>query len=122
MIEQAFVIGENEAKLRLSNVTSVSGDASIAVIRGEPRMGYELDLKIELTGVDETYFQDFVCEVEITELCDDQSDPESVNVTMQKMLDTNQAQVAKEVIGHSNDCDKLLKVIHSVLKDYPHRQ
>lgn len=34
-------------------------------------MGYELNIKMELTGVDETYFTDFKCEVEITELCDD---------------------------------------------------
>lgn len=31
---------------------------------------------------------------------------------MVKMLDTNQAQVCKEVIGYSNDCDQLLAIIH----------
>jgi activator of HSP90 ATPase len=45
--------------LKLTNVLSISGDASIALIRGEPRMGYELNIKMELTGVDETYFTDF---------------------------------------------------------------
>lgn len=57
----APILGDSEAKLQLTGVTSVSGDASIAVIRGEPRMGYELDLKLEFSGVDETYLQDFKC-------------------------------------------------------------
>lgn len=51
----APLIGENEAILKLTDVKSISGDSSIAVIRGEPRMGYELDMKLELSGCEDTY-------------------------------------------------------------------
>lgn len=41
-------------------------------------------------------------------MCDDGGEPEDVNVEMVKMLDTDQAQVAKEILGKSS-CDKLMK-------------
>lgn len=81
-------MGEADAALRLTKVESIDGHANIAVIRGEPRMGYELSLKLEFGGVDETFFQDFNCSVDIEELCDDGGEPESVKVNMIKMLDT----------------------------------
>jgi hypothetical protein len=59
--------------------------------------------------------------VELTEVCDDQGDPESMDVNMVKMLDTNQALVAKEVMGYDDGCDKLLKALHECLKAYPSR-
>lgn len=59
------------------------------MIRGQPRIGYELNIKVELNGVENTYFQDFVCEVDIEELCDDGGEPDSAKVSMTKMLDTN---------------------------------
>ena len=107
--------------LQLTDIPSIEGDASIAMIRGQPRMGYELTFKLELSGVDETYFQDFQCVVEVTELCDDGGDPEDVGVEMVKMLDTDQSGVAKDVIGYGNACDKLLKIIHKLLKEFPWR-
>jgi len=52
----------------------MEGEASIAVVRGNPRMGYELTFKVELTGVEGTYLEGLKCEVEIEELCDDSTD------------------------------------------------
>jgi hypothetical protein len=42
-------------------ISEISGEASIAVVRGEPRMGYELDLTAELEGVENTYLQGMTC-------------------------------------------------------------
>ena len=41
------------------------GEASIAVVRGEPRMGYELSLKCMFKGVEKTYMEGMSCTVEI---------------------------------------------------------
>jgi hypothetical protein len=117
LVDQEIVFGDSESKLKLTSVVSISGEASIAVVRGEPRFGHELTLKLELTGIE--YLQDFVCEVELTELCDDGPEPESVKVDMKKMLDTNQAIVAKDIMNYNDDCSKLCVLIHKALKDYP---
>ena len=55
--DQAIIIGKDdqERKLQLTDVLKIEGEASVAVIRGQPRMGYELNLKIELTGMQDTY-------------------------------------------------------------------
>ena len=46
-----------ECKLVIKKVKDVSGTASIAVVRGEPKMGYELTLKVALEGADGTYLE-----------------------------------------------------------------
>lgn len=79
-------------------------------------MGYELTFKVELTGVEGTYLQGMVCEVEVNELCDDQSEPEGYDVSMTSMLDTNQGSEAKEVLGYDDELSAFLKVIHKCLK------
>jgi len=67
-----IIIGTpNEAQLEITEVKSMSGEASIAVIRSEPRMGYELSFKVELTGCKGTYLEGLKCEVEVEEMCDD---------------------------------------------------
>jgi len=43
--------------------------------RGKKRIGYELELKISLKGLGK--WKGLECAVELTELCDDGSDPES---------------------------------------------
>ena len=57
LIDQNILIGENadEAQLKLTGFESMSGEASIAVIRTKPRIGYELTFKAILTGVENTY-------------------------------------------------------------------
>ena len=52
----------------------MEGEASIAVVRGKARMGYELTFKAEFTGLEGTYLDGLKCEVEIEELCDDSTD------------------------------------------------
>ena len=39
---------------------------------------------------------------------------------MTKMLDTNQAQVAKQVLGYDDSCNKLADILHKSLKEYPY--
>ena len=73
----------------LTGFKEISGEASIAVIRGEPRMGYELTFKAELEGVQDTYLQGAKCELEINELCDDADEPESCDISMTTLLDTS---------------------------------
>ena len=76
MISQDVIIGENEeiGKLKLTGFKSMEGEASIAVVRGKARMGYELTFKAEFTGLEGTYLDGLKCEVEIEELCDDSTD------------------------------------------------
>jgi len=107
--------------LRLTDVKSMSGEASIAVIRGEPRMGYELTIKAEFTGENETYLEGMKCEVEVEEMCDDQGDPESFKINVISCLDTNQGAVAKEVLGYDNQFDLLCSALHKCLKEYPYK-
>jgi hypothetical protein len=49
--------------LEVTSISECKGEASIAVVRGEPRIGYELTLKCELTGVKETYMEGMGCTV-----------------------------------------------------------
>jgi len=49
--------------LKLTDILEISGEASVAVVRGEPRMGYELTFKAELCGVSDTYLEDIKCEI-----------------------------------------------------------
>ena len=60
----------------LTGFKSMTGEASVAIIRQEPRMGYELTFKAVLTGAENTFLQGMECELEIEEFCDDGSDPE----------------------------------------------
>ena len=80
--------GDSQRKLELTSITECKGEASIAVVRGEPRIGYELTLKCELTGVEETYMEGMKCNVEIEELCDDSVEPAGYNFSVTTMLDT----------------------------------
>jgi hypothetical protein len=45
--------------------------------RGKKRMGYELELKVKLKGLLGTRWEGLECSVELEELCDDGSAPES---------------------------------------------
>lgn len=101
----------------MENIISMSGEASIAVIRKEPRMGYELTFKVLMAGVEETYLDGLNCEIEITDLCDDSETPEGgCNISMTKMLDTSQGSIAKDIVGYDNECLKLCEVVTKLLK------
>ena len=71
-------------------MSEFKGEASIAVVRGEPRMGYEISFKCELTGVEKTYMEGMNCTVEIEELCDDSIEPAGYEFSVIKLLDTEQ--------------------------------
>ena len=43
--------------------------------RGKKRMGYELEMKLKFKGQDK--WEGLECAIELSELCDDGSDPES---------------------------------------------
>ena len=45
--------------------------------RGKKRMGYELELKLKLKGLPGSKWEGLECAIELEELCDDGSDPES---------------------------------------------
>ena len=107
LVEQQVEISDEtgEAKAVLKDISTISGEASIAVIRGEPRMGYELNFKAVMHGVAGTYLEDLEFTVEVEEFCDDGSDPEGADIAMVKMLDTNQGSVAKEIIGYDSQLD-----------------
>ena len=100
----------------------MSGEASIAVVRGEPRMGYELSFKAELTGDADSYLADFVAELEIEELCDDSVEPADFKLQINKLLDTQQGSEAKKVLGHDNECVAFCKAVSAALKKYPYHQ
>jgi len=58
LISQNIVIGESgkEAQqLKLTDVEDIEGFCNLAIVRGDPRMGFELTFKATLTGVDDTY-------------------------------------------------------------------
>ena len=83
-----ITIESPDCKLKLSKIISISGEASIAVIRGEPRMGYELELKAELVGTDDSYLSGLVLELELEDFCDDSIEPGSCSMNIVKILDT----------------------------------
>jgi activator of HSP90 ATPase len=90
LIGQKLTIGDDNRKLMLTDVKSISGEASIAVVRGQPRMGYDLTFTAELTGVEATYMEGCIVEVEIEELCDDSTEPAGCEISVTKLLDTEQ--------------------------------
>jgi len=53
-------------------------------------MGYELSITAELTGVAGTYMEGCVVDVEFEELCDDSTEPAAADLSVQKLLDTEQ--------------------------------
>lgn len=57
----------------------------------------------------------------MNELCDDGGEPEDLNMSVTKVLDTYQGQLAKEVIGYSDNCSKLCAALNETLKVYPHK-
>ena len=69
-------------------ISDISGEASIAVVRGEPRMGYELDFTAEFEGVENTYLQGMTCNLQISNLCDDGSDPSDFKFSVLTLLYT----------------------------------
>lgn len=45
------------------------------MVRGEPRMGYEMNIKMKLEGAKDSELEGFICTVKIDDLCDDGSEP-----------------------------------------------
>lgn len=84
-------------------------------------MGYELSITAELTGVAGTYMEGCVVDVEFEELCDDSTEPAAADISVQKLLDTEQGSQAKDMLGYDNEMDVYCKEISKVLKEYPHR-
>ena len=121
LIAQKIEIGDSNRKLLLTDIKSIKGEASIAVVRGQPRMGYELSITAELTGVAGTYMEGCVVDVEFEELCDDSTEPAAADLSVQKLLDTEQGAQAKDMLGYDNDMDVYCKEISKVLKEYPQR-
>jgi hypothetical protein len=105
----------------LTDIKSIKGEASIAVVRGQPRMGYELSITAELTGVQGTYMEGCVVDVEFEELCDDSTEPAAADLSVQKLLDTEQGSQAKDMLGYDNEMDVYCKEISKRLKEYPQR-
>ena len=48
LLSQKIQFGDSERKLELIELSNFKGEASIAVVRGEPRIGYELSFKCQL--------------------------------------------------------------------------
>lgn len=82
-------------------------------------MGYELNFKLELTGL--YYLDGLLCTINIEEFCDDQGDPESATISITKLQDTNQGLVAKEVLKYDNSCKELCVALHKSLKEFPYK-
>ena len=59
-------------------------------MRGEPKMGYEINIKVELEGVENTYLDGMACQLEIEGLVEYQNEPDSFEFEVQKLLDTEQ--------------------------------
>ena len=111
---QNLIFAENEtceSKLLLKTIKKCEGEASIAVVRGEPKMGYELTLKAIFEGVEGTYLQDMTCTLKVEGICDDGAEPESFKFNVKSCLDTEQGTQAKKCLGYDNECDNFCKVI-----------
>lgn len=108
-----------ECKLVVKKIKKCSGTASIAVVRGEPKMGYELTLKVELEGVEGTYLEGLSCDLEVEELVEYQNEPDSFEFQVNKLLDTEQGTQAKVCIGYDNECEGFCTEIRRVLGQYP---
>lgn len=121
LIDQKMVIGDSNRKLMLTDIKTIKGEASIAVVRGQPRMGYELSITAELTGVEGTYMEGCTVDVEIEELCDDSTEPANSDLSVTKLLDTEQGSQAKDMLGYDNEMDVYCKEITKLLKEYPQR-
>ena len=53
-------------------------------------MGYEINIKVELEGVENTYLDGVACQLEIEGLVEYQNEPDSFEFEVQKLLDTEQ--------------------------------
>ena len=78
--------GELNSKLILKEIKEISGEASIAVVRGKERIGYELTFTSVFSG--EGDLSGLECELEVEELCDDGSDLANIKFTVNKLEDT----------------------------------
>lgn len=58
------------------------------MVRGEPKMGYELTIKVDLEGVENTYLDGLTCQLEIEGLVEYQNEPDGFEFEVQKLLDT----------------------------------
>lgn len=104
----------------MKKIKTITGTASIAVVRGEPKMGYELTLRASLEGVEGTYLQGMTCEVEVEELVEYQNEPDSFDFEVKTLLDTEQGTQAKKCIGYDDECDVFCGEIRRILGQYPY--
>ena len=81
-----ILVGEQNSKLKLKEIKEISGEASIAVVRGKERIGYELTFTSVFSG--EGDLEGLECELEVEELCDDGSDLANIKFTVNKLEDT----------------------------------
>lgn len=112
-----MIFGDSNRKLKLTGISKIEGEASIAVVRGNPRMGYDLSFTAELEGIE--YLEGLTCSVEVEELCDDSAEPANSDISVTTLLDTEQGLQAKDVLGYDNELDVYCKKITQVLKEYP---
>ena len=67
-------------------------------------MGYELTIKVDLEGVENTYLDGLTCQLEIEGLVEYQNEPDGFEFEVQKLLDTEQGTQAKKCIGYDDEC------------------
>ena len=109
LISQNVIFGDSNRKLKLTGISKIEGEASIAVVRGNPRMGYDLSFTAELEGIE--YLEGLTCSVEVEELCDDSAEPANSDISVTTLLDTEQGLQAKDVLGYDNELDVYCKKI-----------
>jgi len=56
-------------------------------VRGQPRMGYEINIKMKLEGAKNSVLDGFECTVKINDLCDDGSEPSKTKFEQQSSED-----------------------------------
>ena len=82
-------------------------------------MGYEINIKVELEGVENTYLDGMACQLEIEGLVEYQNEPDSFEFEVQKLLDTEQGTQSKKCIGYDNECEFFCAQIRRTLANYP---
>ena len=82
-------------------------------------MGYELTIKVEMEGLENTYLDGLTCQLEVEGLVEYQNEPDSFMFEVQKLLDTEQGTQSKKCIGYDNECEHFCSTLRRILNEYP---
>ena len=123
LVNQNIVLDEggDRGKLKLEKFEEMTGTCSIKVIRGEPKIGFNITFTAIWRGVKGTNLEGLKVDIVMVDLMDDDLEIEAYLLDPSESRDPEQCKIAQELMGYDEEMVKIAKIFSDIMKEYPQR-